>query len=114
MDTVKTSKVLQLLCYIVPILFILIGLPLALKLIEPNSSYGIRTSKTLESLDVWYSVNSAGGVSFIVAGALSMVVISLLQNHWNTNPAIKFIMSLLIPIVTILIAIGVVFIFWLR
>lgn len=36
-----------------PVLFVLIGAPLALKLVPPNPVYGFRTPATLASAAIW-------------------------------------------------------------
>lgn len=51
-----------------PLLFVVICLPMALKLVPPNGIYGIRTPETLANAAIWYAVNFRAGLSGVVAG----------------------------------------------
>lgn len=101
---------LKFLSYLLPLTFIPLGLPLALKLISPNGAYGIRTTRTLESPSIWYSVNFVGGVSLMLAGLLSIMLISLLYRGSKAGPLIKLVLSFVVSIVFLIVAIG--FAFW--
>jgi uncharacterized membrane protein len=48
-----------------------ISLPLALRLIGPNSLYGFRTPATLADRDLWYSANAFAGRALLVAAAFA-------------------------------------------
>jgi uncharacterized membrane protein len=52
----------------------LLGIPLALQLIAPNSFYGIRTSATLNSAEVWYRANLFAGLVAVLAGTLAAFI----------------------------------------
>jgi uncharacterized membrane protein len=59
---------LALVVYILPGLAVVLGIPMALRLIPPNRFYGYRTRKTLSSEDIWYRANRGFGWSLVIAG----------------------------------------------
>jgi hypothetical protein len=61
-----------------PLLTILLGLPLALKLVPPNRFYGFRTATTFSSLEAWYQINFATGLALLAAGILSGILVLVL------------------------------------
>jgi uncharacterized membrane protein len=67
------------------ILYIALGVPLALGKIPPNGGYGFRTPRTLSDPRIWYEANRISGYDIIIAGAailvLSMVTIYLGHRH---------------------------------
>lgn len=69
---------LYVVAYVVPVVLILLSIPMVLGKVPPNKLYGFRTPKTLSSPDVWYPANKVSGVLMILAGALSIVVNSIL------------------------------------
>jgi uncharacterized membrane protein len=52
-----------------------IAIPLALRLIGPNSVYGFRTPVTRSDLDVWYSANAFAGWALLVSAGLSAALV---------------------------------------
>ena len=108
-DLEKAFSHIYFLCYFLPVTLVVIGLPLALKHIEPNGTYGFRTSKTLADPEVWYSVNMIGGISFVIAGIISIVLLAAIQKYWITSPMIKFYVGFTLPLVLLLIAVWVAF-----
>jgi uncharacterized membrane protein len=52
------------------LLFIGLGIPLAMQKVPPNEYYGTRTPKTLSNSAIWYAANRAGGIDLIVAGGV--------------------------------------------
>lgn len=60
-----------------PILLVALGMPLLLKMVPPNNYFGYRTSQTLASAEVWYSVNWATGLAMICAGLLGILTLFL-------------------------------------
>ena len=52
-----------------------IAIPLALRLVGPNRSYGFRTPATLSNPALWYSANAFSGRALIVAAALSAALV---------------------------------------
>ena len=59
------------------LLFIILGIPLVLNKIGPNSFYGFRTAKSLSDPKTWYAVNHIGGIDVCIAG-VSIILGSLL------------------------------------
>ena len=53
----------------------LTSLPLALRLVPPNSFYGFRTRFTRSSREVWYAANAFTGCTMLAASALSALVL---------------------------------------
>ncbi|WP_262693666.1 SdpI family protein [Kordiimonas aquimaris] len=85
--------------YLICTVFIAMGIPLALDKVAPNHWYGFRTQRTLESVEVWYSVNNIGGKSFIVAGIISAIIVFMLQRYWSADLSVKAYVIFSIPIV---------------
>ena len=110
-ETEKAFKPIYFLCYFIPIVLIMTGIPLALKLIEPNGIYGFRTSDTLSDPNVWYSVNTAGGISFVVTGLISILILIGIQKYWIANQILKFCVGFTIPLVLLFIGIAIAFTF---
>ncbi|MBL4630852.1 MAG: SdpI family protein [Paraglaciecola sp.] len=54
--------------YFVSLGFVVIGLPLALNLVEPNGWYGIRISTTSQSAEAWYDINCIAGWTIVIVG----------------------------------------------
>jgi uncharacterized membrane protein len=68
------------------VLFVGLGIPLALGRVKPNRLYGFRTAKTLSDPNVWYPANRVCGIDMIVYGAaitLSAVVAYLLGERFT-------------------------------
>ena len=82
----------------------LLGIPLALKLVQPNRFYGYRTSTTFSSLEAWYQINFATGLALIAAaivGGLSVLLLS--QGIITLKPEPRYIMGLLLTVVVMLL-----------
>ncbi len=104
-DLEKALKTISYTSYIIPIILVFVAIPLALNRVEPNSTYGFRTQKTFKSAEAWYSVNSLGGICFILAGLASLALIFVLQNLWAGNQLVKLIISFCIPLILLVPAI---------
>jgi uncharacterized membrane protein len=65
---------MRLLRFALPILFLLVGAPLALGRVGPNRWYGYRTAFTLGDPAVWYKVNRELGIAMLLAGTLGILV----------------------------------------
>jgi uncharacterized membrane protein len=63
------SEIIALLYGLTGLLFVGIGIPLALQKVRPNPWYGFRTSKTLSDPHIWYAANQVTGIDLILAGA---------------------------------------------
>ena len=56
-------------CVVAGVALILAGIPLALRRVPPNRTYGVRFLSTLADEAVWYDINARGGRHLIVIGA---------------------------------------------
>jgi len=96
-----------LLIYVIPLLFVVLGIPLVLDLVPPNIYYGFRTTKTLSSPDIWYKINHLLGWGLIVAGITSALV-SVGISHYHKGEisrtvAIYYIASNTLPLVVAIV-----------
>lgn len=107
--TDEEKTVLKFLSFVLPIVYIIAGIPLALKRVAPGGVYGFRTPETLSSPDVWYSVNFVGGLSLILAGVLAFIFIWVLHKPTKTGSIRKLIASLGVSILAVLVAIMAAF-----
>lgn len=57
-------------------LLILLGLPLTLRKIPPNSWYGVRTLLTLENREAWYDLNERGGKVLVGWGIVLLLAVA--------------------------------------
>jgi hypothetical protein len=55
-------------------LFALLGIPIALGLVEPNNYYGVRTATTLANEASWYRANGAAGWAAVVSGLIGQFI----------------------------------------
>lgn len=85
----------------IPILFIILSIPLILKIVSPNQFYGVRSKKTLSNSAVWYNVNRYGGWYLFSAGIILFIYRILephfvvLQNNFKTVVFLVFIVLLI-------------------
>lgn len=84
--------------FVISIAFVVLGAPLALRAVRPNRWYGVRTSKTLTDLQIWYDVNSTGGKALIVAGIASLVSLILLDYFWIGGSDLQNGIAVAIPL----------------
>jgi uncharacterized membrane protein len=64
------------------LVFVAIGIPLALERVPPNHWYGFRTAKTFSNQTIWYAANRVAGIDLIIAGvviALGMLAMFILH-----------------------------------
>ena len=52
------------------LVFIAIGIPLALERVPPNHRYGFRTAKTFSNQTIWDAGNRVAGIDLIIAGVV--------------------------------------------
>lgn len=76
----------------------IVSIPLLMRLIPPNPIYGVRTRRTLADPAVWFEVNAFGGLAFLVAAAVTAILLmafagTLLRPVW-------------LQLVTLLVAMG--------
>ena len=60
------------------VLMIALAVPMAMRMVPPNSLYGFRTPKTLGDERIWYEANQKSGINLIAAGVLTLLVWGLL------------------------------------
>lgn len=61
-------------------------LPLALRLVPPNSWYGFRLPGLRFDPALWYDINALGGRNFVIAMVVCAGINALI--HWKGTPAI--------------------------
>ena len=93
--------------FLVSGVFVVLGIPLALRMVPPNRWYGVRTAETLSNSDVWYSVNALGGKAIVVAGILSLLILLALNHFWTADPAMKKMVGIVVPLGMLSLAIVV-------
>ena len=102
---VKVIKAVQYIRYILPVIIMATGLPLAFKMIGPNNIYGVRTAKAYESTEAWYAVNSLSGWVMVGSAVISFAVLIWMQRRWNIGPIVKLFAMTLVP--TFIVLLGV-------
>lgn len=100
-----TFSMMLYLPYIVGVIYIVLGVPLALGRVAPNDLYGVRIPKTMEDSDIWYSMNRTCGRAMVVCGALSLLASLLLHLFWGTDSATKLITPTVVQVFLILVSI---------
>jgi uncharacterized membrane protein len=88
------------------LLFIL-GIPLALKLVPPNPVYGVRTSKTFSSRDVWFAANRPAGINMAITGfviAVTALVVPRLIPDYSEGARRLIIAAIVISAIAIWLA----------
>ncbi|MDR2734448.1 MAG: SdpI family protein [Spirochaetota bacterium] len=58
---------------VVNLLVIAAGLPLAMRKVRPNPTYGVRNTKLLANENLWYTANAAAGRSLVAGGLISLL-----------------------------------------
>ena len=72
---------LTMLGYFVSAVVFVLGVPLVLGMVEPNSTYGFRTTQTLAYESVWYQLNTIAGWGMIAAGVCSGLFIRVVSQY---------------------------------
>jgi|GEM_PF-3155310 len=83
-----------------PLLLVVIGLPMALKLVPPKGIYGIRTPETLANAAMWHMSNIRAGVTGIVAGLASTILNVIVANSPAMTDARKTIVVTMTTVIT--------------
>ena len=60
------------------VLFMIISIPLILRVVPPNGIYGFRTASTQSNSAIWYPANAFMGWALLVAAAISATVLLIL------------------------------------
>jgi uncharacterized membrane protein len=75
---------------LVGLLFVGVGIPLALRRVPPNVLYGFRTPRTLSDPNIWYAANYVTGIDLIIAGfAIILVAIALYILRVTSFPSLR-------------------------
>src|SRR6185312_13633927 len=74
-----------------PLLFAMLGLPLALGIVPPNGVYGVRTASTLASPKVWYSANLSAGITAVLLGAAGTAFLAVLSRRASIPVGAKIV-----------------------
>jgi hypothetical protein len=95
---------------VLPALLLVLGIPLALRVVPPNRFYGYRTATTFASPEAWYRINFATGLALIAAGLASGICVYLLsQGMFALKPEARVMASILLTgLITLLCLIPVV------
>ena len=74
----------------VGVVFVILSVPVILKMVKPNHWYGFRTPKTLSNEPIWYKANYVFGWDLTGAGAvviLAAFVMPDIATHFPDVPA---------------------------
>ena len=88
---------------LLPLTFVLIGIPMAMDLVPPNPFYGIRIKETLASDELWYAANSAAGTVAVLSGLAATAINISVGRSASATPAQKLHISV---VTTILVALA--------
>lgn len=61
--------------YFLTLVFFVVGVPMALRIVAPNGFYGVRTSMTYSNPEVWYDVNQDVGTAMIVSSIVAALAV---------------------------------------
>lgn len=64
----------QVLFAVVGLVSVVVGLPLARRIVRPNRWYGLRVPATFADEHVWYEANAVAGRDFMLLGAVLLLV----------------------------------------
>ena len=87
MDERKTTLLSTVSLSLTGVLFVALGVPLALGRVAPNSTYGVRTARTALSEELWYAINAPSGVALAIAGGVTVVGCVVLHRMYSTTQA---------------------------
>ena len=104
---VNKGNIMDYLNYIVirfwiPILFVLLSIPLILKMIPPNLFYGIRSKSTLNDTATWYSVNNYVGWYFFAVGTI-LFIYRLIEPYFTSLQADFKGVILIVSLLTLIV-----------
>ncbi|MGD2133775.1 MAG: SdpI family protein [Maricaulaceae bacterium] len=91
---VKVPASLRLSAFGLPLLYLAISIPLALRLIEPNSAYGHRTRDAFSSTEDWYELNAIAGWAGIGASLLALVAVVAIVNSGLGAALTRYLVAL--------------------
>ena len=97
--------------YVISVILIVLGLPLVLEMIEPNSAYGVRTAQALSDESAWYHHNSIGGWGMIFSGVLSFFAIRTLKNNEHMDLVKAIVAISFVPALFPVVILGLTYLF---
>ena len=72
------------------LVFVAIGVPLALERVPPNHWYGFRTAKTFSNQTIWYAANRVAGIDLIIAGVvIALGMLAMFVPHAAVLPTLS-------------------------
>lgn len=79
-------------------LFVVVGIPLAMKMVPQNGWYGVRTTETMSNKEIWYRANAFMGKGTVASGILSLLILLALDRFWTGAPLIERVVGLIVPL----------------
>lgn len=70
---------------VVPLTIIALAIPLILQKVPRNGFYGLRTTFTMSSNEIWYYGNKITGIALLVTGIFWLVASRMLLNAMHDN-----------------------------
>ncbi len=68
------------------LVILVLGIPLYLGKVPPNSLYGLRTRKTLENKEIWYRANRFAGLVLVLGGGVVLLAWALVPRSAFEGP----------------------------
>lgn len=100
--------------FLLGLVYIALGVPLALRKIAPNGLYGFRVNKTLNDPKTWYEANAYAGRAFIWSGtatALLALCIPYVASHIVKGPRVLGVFALAVELVPMLVGVVAAFVY---
>ena len=91
-------------CIAAGLSLIVMGIPLALRRVPPNHTYGIRFVSTLADASVWYDINARGGRHLVVLGIVYVAVFTIVLKTGQSWSAERRVLG---PLVLLMLALVV-------
>lgn len=94
----EIKMIVLIICFASAVLFIGLGIPMALRKVKRNGVYGARMKYTMMDDDIWYEVNVMAGKGIIIVGileaAMGVASIFVLKNVTDKPTVIKFLIGI--------------------
>jgi len=94
----EIKMIVLIICFASAVLFIGLGIPMALRKVKRNGVYGARMKYTMMDDDIWYEVNAMAGKGIIIVGileaAMGVASIFVLKNVTDKPTVIKFLIGI--------------------
>ena len=76
-----------------PLLIAAISLPMALGIVPPNGFYGLRTTRSLASAEIWYASNFQAGIAGVVLGLAGAVVVHVIMRMRSISEVARVLLA---------------------